>query len=64
MKQQFILDSFAEAKRCEEFYSRGRPITVRGNDVLTGESKMYTGRVVSIESNSGRPTRVTIDTEA
>jgi hypothetical protein len=50
MKQQFTLDSFAEAKRCEEFYRRGRPITVQGKDVLTGENKMFTGFVVSIES--------------
>jgi hypothetical protein len=64
VKQQFTPDSFAEAKRCEEFYGRRRPITVQGKDVLTGETKMYTGFVVSIESVSGRPTRVTMDVES
>jgi predicted nucleotidyltransferase len=61
MKQQFTLDSFAEVKRCEEFYRRGKPLAVLGKDVLTGESKVYTGRVLSIESVSGRPTRVTME---
>jgi hypothetical protein len=61
MKQQFTLDSFVEAKRCEEFYRRGQPIAVQGKDVLTGEMKLCTGFVVSIESVSRHPTRVTID---
>lgn len=63
-KQQFTLDSFAEAKRGEEFFQRGRPIAVSGHDVLTAENKLYTGRVLSIQSVSGRPTRVTMDVEA
>jgi hypothetical protein len=56
-----LIDDFAEGKRCEEFYCCGRPITVQGKDVLTGESKLYTGRVLSIESVSGRPTRVSME---
>jgi hypothetical protein len=63
MKQQFTLDSWDEVKRCKDFFRRGRPITVTGNDVLNGESRMFTGFVVSIESVSDQPTRITIETE-
>jgi hypothetical protein len=63
MKQQFTLDNWDEVKRCKDFFRRGRPITVMGKDVLTGEDKLFTGFVESIESISDRPTRITIETE-
>jgi hypothetical protein len=63
MKQQFTIESLDEAKRCEASFRHGKPVTVEGKDVLTGENRTFSGFVVSVESVSGRPTRVTIITE-
>ncbi len=50
MKLTFYIDAGDDAERCVDSLRLAKPISIEGEDALTGRIKPYEGVVVAIES--------------
>ena len=67
MRLKFYIDSGNDAERCGEALHFGKPISIQGEDPLTGRIKPYRGVVLAVEKVSaealGDRWRIAIETD-
>ena len=67
MRLKFYIDNDNDAERCRESLRSEKPISVEGEDPLTGRIKSYKGLVLAVEKTNpealGERWRIAIETE-